>query len=149
MRKKYTNIYSLERFGRSLIDTIRKQYDELRAKISELEVEKWTKLVDAESKYTVITIMASNYGVPIMADLTYHSKAQRASREDLTTDIRLLRDIMNGLNKPIMQMSDQMSMLQDKFDSKFFFTLVLYSRMLNCGRRRANQNFPLDVHNRI
>ena len=95
-----------------MIDTIRKQYDELQAKISEVEVEKWTKLVDAESKYIVSTMMA---------DLTYHSKVQRASREDATADIRLLRDMMSGLNKPIMQMNDQISMLQDKFDSKFFF----------------------------
>ena len=96
-----------------MIDTIRKQYDELRTKISELEVEKWTKLVDAESKYTILTIMV---------DLTYHSIVQRASREDATADIRVLRDTMSGLNKPIMQMSDQMLMFQDKFDSKFLFT---------------------------
>ena len=129
-----------ERFGRSLIDTIRKQYDELRAKISELEVEKWTKLVDAESKYTVFTTMA---------DLTYRSIAQCASREDATADIRLLRDIMSGLNKPIMQMSDQISMFQDKFNSKFSLPKGSNSTMLNVGRRRADKSFPLDVHNRI
>ena len=112
MQEKCTDLYS-ERFGRSLIDTIRKQYDELRAKISELEVEKWTKLVDAESKYTVFTIMA---------DVTYHLIVQLASREDATAGIQVLRDIMSGLNKPIMQMSDQISMFQDKFDSKFLFT---------------------------
>ena len=140
MQKKYTDLYSSERFGRSLIDTIRKQYDELRAKISELEVEKWTKLVDAESTYTVLTIMA---------DLTCLSKDQRASREDVTTDIRLLKRIMNRLNKPIMQMSDQISMFQDKFNSKFLFPEVFDSLMLNFGRRRANQSLPLDVHSRI
>lgn len=129
-----------ERFGRSLIDTIRKQYDELRAKISELEVEKWTKLVDAESKYTVFTIMA---------DLTYHSIVQRASREDVTADIGFLMDIMSGLNKPIMQMSDQISIFQDKFNSKILFTRVFYSKILNFGRRRADKSIPLDVHNRI
>ena len=60
----------------------------------------------------------------MMADLTYHSIVQRASREDATADIRMLRDIMNGLNKPVMQMSDQISMLQDKFNSKFLFTKI-------------------------
>ena len=123
-----------------MIDTICKQYDELRAKISELEVEKWTKLVDAESKYIVFTIMA---------DLTYHSIVQRASREDVTADIRLLRDVMSGLNKPIVQMSDQMSMFQDKFDSKFLSTRVFLSTILNFGRRRADKSIPLDVHNRV
>lgn len=123
-----------------MIDTIRKQYDELRAKISELEVEKWTKLVDAECKYTVFTIMV---------DLTYRSIVQRASREDVTADIRLLRDVMSGLNKPIVQMSDRMSMFQDKFDSKFLSTRVFLSMILKFGRRRADKSIPLDVHNRI
>ena len=123
-----------------MIDTVCKQYNELRAKISELEVEKWTKLVDAESKYTVFTIMA---------DLTYHSIVQRVSREDVTADIRLLRDVMSGLNKPIVQMSDQMSMFQDKFDSKFLSTRVFLSTILKFGRRRADKSIPLDVHNRV
>ena len=123
-----------------MIDTIRKQYDELRAKISELEVEKWTKVVDAESKYTALKIMA---------DLTYHSIVQRASREDATADIRVLKDLMNGLNRPIVQMSDQISMFQDKFNSRFSFTNLFGPTMLNFGRRRADKSIPLDVHNRV
>ena len=111
-----------ERFGRSLIDATRKQYDELRAKISELEVEKWTKLVDAESKYIVFTIMAN---------LTYHLIVQRAWRDDATLYDQKLRDILGRLNKPIMHMSNQISIIQDKFDSSFLFTQILHPGLLS------------------
>lgn len=100
----------LERFGRSLLEAIRKQYDDLRAKISETEVEKWTKLVDAEREYVLF---------PTTSDLTYHITVQRATREDATTHDQMLRDTLIGLNKPIVQMSEQISVIQDKFNSSF------------------------------
>jgi hypothetical protein len=34
-----------------MVELMRKQYDELRAKITEVEVEKWTRMVDAERKF--------------------------------------------------------------------------------------------------
>jgi hypothetical protein len=45
-----TNSISPERIGRGLVDMMSKQYDELWARISEIEVEKWIKMVDAERK---------------------------------------------------------------------------------------------------
>lgn len=102
-----------ERFGRSLIEAIRKQNDELRAKISETEVEKWTKLVDVEREHVLF---------PTTSNLAHHMIVQRAMREDTTTRDRILGDTLIGLNKPMVQMSDQISIIQDKFNSSFFFT---------------------------
>ena len=95
---------------------MRKQYDELRAKISETEVERWTKLVDVECEHVLFQTMSN---------LAYHRKVQRATREDATSHDQMLRDTLIGLNKPIVQMSDHISMLQDKFNSSFSFTFVL------------------------
>jgi len=41
---------SPERFGRGLVEMLRKQYDELWSKITEVEVDKWAGLVDAERR---------------------------------------------------------------------------------------------------
>ena len=105
-----------ERFGRSLIEAMRKQYDELRAKISETEVERWTKLVDVECEHVLSQTMS---------DLAYHRKVQRATREDATSHDQMLRDTLTGLNKPIVQMSNQISKIEDKFKSSFSFTFIL------------------------
>lgn len=43
-----------ERFGKGLVDTLRKSFDELQASITEVEVEKWTRLVDSERMYATI-----------------------------------------------------------------------------------------------
>lgn len=42
-----------ERVARSLKEAVSKQHDDLRSKISETEVEKWTQLVDAEREHTL------------------------------------------------------------------------------------------------
>lgn len=41
---------SPERFGRGLVEMLRKQYDELWSKVTEVEVDKWAGLVDAECR---------------------------------------------------------------------------------------------------
>ena len=112
----------LERFGRSLIEAMRKQHDELRAKISETEVERWTKLVDVECEHVVSHTTS---------DLAYHRKVQRATREDNISHDQMLRDTLLGLNKPILQMSDQISMIQDRFNSSFSITFMLQSTALS------------------
>lgn len=101
---------------------MRKQYDELRAKISETEVERWTKLVDVECEHVLFQTMS---------DLAYYRKVQRATREDATSHDQMLRDTLIGLNKPIIQMRDHISMLQDKFNSSFSFTLMLQPVILS------------------
>lgn len=101
---------------------MRKQYDELRAKISETEVERWTKLVDVECEHVLFRTTL---------DLAYHRKVQRATREDATSHDQMLRDTLIGLNKPIVQMSDHLSMLQDKFNSSFSFTFMLQLLILS------------------
>lgn len=96
-----------------MIEAIRKQYDELQAKISETEVEEWTKLVDAEREHVLF---------PTTLDFTYPIKVKQAMKEDATRHYHMLRDTLIGLNKPIMQMSDQVSIIQDNFNSRFYFT---------------------------
>lgn len=118
----------LERFGRSLIEAMRKQYDELRAKISETEVEKWTKLVDEECKHVLSQTMS---------DLTYHRKVQRATRDDVTSHHQMLRDTLIGLNKPIVQMSDQISMIQDRFNSSFSFSFIFHPVILSACQEKS------------
>ena len=120
----------LERFGRSLIEAMRKQYDELRAKISETEVERWTKLVDVECEHFLFQTMS---------DLAYHRKVQRATREDATSHDQMLRDTLIGLNKPIVQMSDHISMLQDNFNSSFSFTVMLQPVILSPCQKQSEQ----------
>lgn len=118
----------LERFGRSLIEAMRKQYDELRAKISETEVEKWTKLVDVECKHILSQTMS---------DLAYYRKVQRATRDDATSHNQMLTDAYMRLNKPIAQMSDHLSLIQDKFNSSCSFTLIFRQVILNPSQERS------------
>ena len=111
-----------ERFGRSLIEAMRKQYDGLRAKISETEVEKWTKMVDVECE---------NVLYQTRSNLANHRTVQRATRDDATEHDQMLRDTLTGLNKPIVQMSDQISMIQDRFNSSFSFTFISHPVILS------------------
>ena len=99
-----------ERFGRSLVEAMRKQHDELWAKISETEVEKWTKLVDVQRKRVLLTVTSG---------LTYPVTVHRKMGEDATGYYQILKDTLLELNKPIVQMGDQISIIQDKFNSKF------------------------------
>ena len=89
---------------------ITKQYDELHSKIleAEVEVEKWTPLVDREREPVLL---------PATLDLTHCIKVQRAERADASEDNQILRDTLIELEKPIMQMSNQLSLIQDKFES--------------------------------
>ncbi len=111
----------LGRIARDLRETISKQYDELHSKISETEVEKWTRMADAEREHLLF---------PITSDLTDCKKVQRAIREDASAHDQMARDtyqklmdILIGLNKPIIHISDQLSTIQDKLNSSFSFTL--------------------------
>lgn len=56
----------LGRIARDLREAISKQYDELRSKISETEVDKWTRLADAEREHLLF---------PIISDLTYYKES--------------------------------------------------------------------------
>ena len=85
----------------------------MRAKISETEVEKWTKLVDVERK---------GISVPTASYLIYHVTVQRVMRNDATTKDQILRNALVGLNKPIMEMSDQISRIEDELTSTLSFT---------------------------
>ena len=111
----------LERIARDLREAISKQYDELHSKISETEVEKWTRMADAEREHLLF---------PITSDLTDCKKVQRAMREDVSAHDQMARDTYEklmdtliGLNKPIIHISDQISTIQDKLKSSFSFTL--------------------------
>ncbi len=113
----------LGKIARDLREAISKQYDELHSKISETEVDKWTRMVDAEREHLLF---------PITSNLTYCKKVARAMREDASAHDQMardayqkLKDTLSGLNKPIMQMSDQISTIQDKFNRSFSFTFTL------------------------
>ena len=99
-----------ERFGRSLVEAMRKQHDELLAKISETEVEKWIQLVDGQRKRVLLSVASG---------LTYPATVHRKMGEDTTGYYQNLKDTLLELNKPIVQMGDQISIIQDKFKSKF------------------------------
>lgn len=116
-----------------MIEAVRKQNEELRAKISETEVERWTKLVDVEREQ-VLSHSKS--------DLAYHIKVQQATREDATTRDRMLRNTLIGLNKPIVQMSDQILIIQDRFNSSFSFASILQPVILNsCQEKSEKKSF--------
>jgi hypothetical protein len=48
--RKDTDLHSV-RVGRGLIDMISKRYEEFQTKISDIEVEKWIKVTDAECTF--------------------------------------------------------------------------------------------------
>ena len=96
-------------------EAVAKQYDELQSKISETEVERWTHLVDVERKHVLFLAKL---------DMTNCMKVQLEMQADASKHHRILRDTLIRLNKPIMQMSDQISMIRDKFDSNFSFMLT-------------------------
>ena len=52
-------------------------------------------------------------------------KVQQATRADTSAHNQILRDALIGLKKPIMRMSDHVSLVQDKFDSSFFLAFDL------------------------
>ena len=45
-----------ERLGRAFLETMRNEYAELLEKVSETEVERWTRLVEEERKHVGMSI---------------------------------------------------------------------------------------------
>ncbi|PLB46372.1 hypothetical protein P170DRAFT_215217 [Aspergillus steynii IBT 23096] len=89
--KDYFTGNCLKRFGRGLLDMLRKEYDELWAKINETEVERWAKLVDAELN---------------------RKTAKQAGEQH-----EQLKTILHNMEQPIMHVSHQLAAIQDKLDS--------------------------------
>jgi uncharacterized protein YecT (DUF1311 family) len=86
-----------------------KQYDELLTKISETEVDKWTKIADRDCKYA-----ASNFW-SCLADVV---EVQGKMAKDNAKRYEQLKDILNKLDSPIMQIADGVATIQDKFNGK-------------------------------
>ena len=112
------------RFGLDLKEKITKQYDELYSKISETDVERWTQMADAEREQ-LLSQTAS--------DLANCDKVLRAMKEDASAHDKVARgtykklmDTLIGLDKPIMQMSDNLSMITENLESSSSFN-NLYS----------------------
>ena len=90
--KSYFAGNTWRRISRSLIEAMRKSLDELWKQVSEAEVDKWSKLVDAEHRQTAQTRELEHY-------------------ESLGT-------ILFQLDKPIVQLSDKIATIQDTFDKE-------------------------------
>ncbi|KAI9040339.1 uncharacterized protein KD926_008296 [Aspergillus affinis] len=108
--KDYFTGNCLKRFGRGLLDMLRKEYDELWSKINETEVEKWAKLVDAELN---------------------RKKAKQASQQH-----DRLKTILHDMERPIMQITDQLAAIQDKLNS-WFSLLALGQMLMILGEERV------------
>ena len=55
----HSSLYSYmpqERLGRAFLETMRNEYTELLKKISETEVEQWTRLVEEEREHVGLSI---------------------------------------------------------------------------------------------
>ena len=111
------------RFGLDLKEAITKQYDELYSKISETDVERWTQMADAEREHLVSQTAS---------DLTDCEKVLRAMKEDASAHHQVARDTYQklmdtliGLDKPIMQMSDNLSMITENLESSSSFNFGL------------------------
>ncbi|MCJ1273175.1 hypothetical protein MMC21_000964 [Puttea exsequens] len=96
-----------KRLGQGLLDILRSEYKELSTKISETQVEHWTKLVETERKKRESLITsASTYGTIV------NLKAREGSVQlELT-----LRETLAEFSEPIMQMSDQIAIIHDNLD---------------------------------
>ena len=110
-----------ERLGRALLETMRNEYAELLKKVSETEVEKWTRLVEEECEHIDLSIArAPTYGMIV------HQRA----RESFTEQDQMLKNTLAEFKTPIVQMSDQISSIHDTFSSKNYPLYVPYSFML-------------------
>lgn len=126
-----------ERFGRAFLDTMRNEYTGLLKKVSEIDVERWIKLVEEQRERVCLLIARAS---------TYGMKGQERTRDE--HDQRLEQSLAE-LKNPIMQMSDQISIIQDTFDSKIYSMYVPYSLISSLARRRAEKGVPLDVGDRV
>lgn len=88
--KYYFSGNSLKRFGRSLVETMRRQFDDLLAHISEAQAEKWTGLVVVEF-------------------------SQKAAQDASGRQLKLMA-ALKGLEMPIIQMQSQITQIQDRFN---------------------------------
>ena len=61
----------------------------------------------------------------------------------------MLKDTLAEFKTPIMQMSDQISIIHDTFDSKTIFFTFLTRSYSYLVRRRAEKSLPLDVGDRV
>ena len=109
------------RLGRAFLETMRNEYAELLKRVSETEVEKWTRLVEEEREHV---------GLSIARALTYGMKVHQRAREDVTDQDQLLKRTLAEFKTPIVQMSDQISIIHDTFNSKIYPLYLPYSLML-------------------
>ena len=110
-----------ERFGRAFLETMRNEYTGLRKKVSEIDVDRWIKMVEGEREYVCLLIARAS---------TYGMKVRQRAREDFTKHDQRLRQTLAEFKNPIMQMSDQISVIHDTFDSKIYSIYVPYSLIL-------------------
>ena len=109
-----TGLYSYmpqERLGRAFLETMRNEYTEILKRVSETEVEKWTRLVEEEGHYVLCSIVRA---------VTDGTKVHQRAREDVTKQDQMLKDTLAEFKTPIVQMSDQISSIHDTFNSKIF-----------------------------
>jgi hypothetical protein len=89
---------------------LRKSFNELQKSITEVEVEKWTRLVDSERMYPYDRSNVKAKGPTVQ---------QRAGKESSERDTQL-RHILQQLDQPIIQITVDVSALRDKFNSKSY-----------------------------
>ena len=107
-----SSIYSYmsqERLGRAFLETMRNDYAEYLKNVSETEVEQWTRLVEEEREHIDLSIARAK---------TYGKKVHQRAREDLTEQHQMLKHTLAEFRTPIVQMSDQISIIHDTFNSK-------------------------------
>lgn len=129
-----------ERFARAFLDTMRNEYTGLLKKVSEIDVERWIKLVEEQREHVCLLIARAS---------TYGTKGRERAREDITEHDQRLEETLAEFKTPIMQMSDQVSIIHDTFDSKIYSIYVPYSLISSLVRRRAEKGVPLDVGDRV
>ena len=126
-----------ERFGRAFLDTMRNEYTGLLKRVSEIDVERWIKLVEEQREHVCLLLARAS---------TYGMKGRERARDE--HDQRLEQSLAEFKN-PIMQMSDQISIIHDTFDSKIYSIYMPYSLISSLVRRRAEKGVPLDVGDRV
>ena len=100
---------------------MRNEYAELLKKVSETEVEKWTRLVEEEREHIDLSIVRAK---------TYGMKVHQRAREDVTKQDQTLKHTLAEFKTPIVQMSDQISIIHDTFNSNIYPPYVPHSFML-------------------
>ena len=121
-----------ERLGRAFLETIRSEYAELLKKVSETEVKKYTRLVEEEREHLGWSIaQAQTYGIIV------HQRA----REDVTEQNQMLKHTLAEFKTPIVQMSDQISIIHDTFSSKDYPPYLPYSFMLISCQEKSGKRF--------